>query len=150
VYFPQKDNMTKTHLDLSLKTFALADDDSDDADLFMEALREINPEIAVEAAANGQELIEKMTNGQFRLPDIIFLDINMPEMNGWDCLSELKKSRSLSNVPVVMYSTSSNMSDKAKAVRLGASYFYTKPDTFRELKTFLKRLIDNPQDVIKN
>ena len=88
---------------LSLKTFALADDDSDDAALFSEALLEINPEIVVEKASNGLELLHKMKDGHFSFPDIIFLDINMPEMNGWDCLSELKSNPELKDVLVIMY-----------------------------------------------
>jgi CheY-like chemotaxis protein len=131
-----------------LKTFALADDDSDDTGLFTEALQEINPEITVETASNGQELLDKMKGGDFVFPDIIFLDINMPEMNGWDCLRELKKDSELKEVPVVMYSTSSHIDDKTKAVQLGASYFYTKPDSFQELKKFLSTLIRDPGRVI--
>lgn len=141
--------MPKTHSDQSLKTFALADDDSDDADLFTEALQEIDPGITVATASNGQELLNKLTRS-LNLPDIIFLDINMPGLNGWDCLAELKKNRLLSDVPVIMYSTSSNIHDKAKAAKLGASYFYTKPDNFQALKKFLKTLIQDPASVIQN
>jgi CheY-like chemotaxis protein len=135
---------------LTLRTFALADDDSDDTDLFAEAVQEIDPRIVVETASNGQELLDKMKAGDFYVPDIIFLDINMPEMNGWQCLSELKRDQELSNIPVIMYSTSSNMNDKARAVKMGASYFFTKPDSYQELKGFLHRLIQNPAATLKN
>lgn len=141
--------MSKRNLDLSLRTFALADDDRDEADLFAEALLEIAPEIRIETASNGQELLDKMKSGDFNFPDIIFLDINMPQMNGWDCLTELKKNGELREVPVIMYSTSSNIQDKAKAAKLGASYFYTKPDNFQDLKKFLNNLIQNPGSIIK-
>lgn len=141
--------MSNTALDISLKTFALADDDSDDANLFQEALLEINPEIIVERATTGLELLDKMKSRDFHIPDIIFLDINMPGMNGWDCLSQLKNDSHLRMIPVIMYSTSSNVYDKTKATKLGADYFYTKPDTYQELKKFLARLIRDPKTIIK-
>lgn len=136
-------------LDLSLKAIALADDDSDDADLFAEAVQAIDPKIVVERASNGLELLDKMRGDHIIFPDVIFLDINMPEMNGWDCLGELKNSPKLKDVPVIMYSTSSNIHDKAKAAKLGASYFYTKPDNFQALKSFLNSFIANPGAVIR-
>lgn len=137
-----------TPSEISLKTFALADDDPDDASLFQEALLEIDPAIVVERAANGLELLDKMKSRDFHTPDIIFLDINMPEMNGWECLSELKNDQHLKAIPVVMYSTSSNVYDKTKATKLGAVFFYTKPDTFQDLKKFLAQLITNPKTIV--
>jgi CheY-like chemotaxis protein len=142
--------MAKEKINISLKTFALADDDSDDADLFAEALLEINPTIRFKKASNGRELLDKVESGEFGFPDIIFLDINMPEMNGWECLMALKKDSKLRSVPVVIYSTSSHVRDKAMAMKLGASYFYTKPDSYQQLKKFLALLISDPQVVIKN
>jgi CheY-like chemotaxis protein len=128
----------------TFRKFALADDDADDAGLFCEALAAINPGILCDHAANGKILLDKIRHQKDQLPDIIFLDINMPEMNGWDSLAELKKHSSLKDIPVVMYSTSSTYRDVQAAKKLGASFFYTKPDSFRELKVFLKSLIENP------
>ena len=131
----------------SIKTFrkfVLADDDADDAELFAEALAEINPGISCDYASNGKILLDKIRNQYQEPPDIIFLDINMPEMNGWDSLIELKKHSSLRHIPVVMYSTSSTHRDMQAAKKLGANFFYTKPDNFRELKLFLENLIENP------
>jgi len=128
----------------TFRKFALADDDADDAELFCEALAEVNPAISCEYASNGKVLLDKMRNLQSDLPDIIFLDINMPEMNGWDSLTELKKHSSLKDIPVVMYSTSSTHRDMQAAKKLGANFFYTKPDSFSQLKGFLEKLIENP------
>ena len=130
----------------TFRKFALADDDADDAELFVEALAAINPGISCDYAPNGKVLLDKMRNQRTELPDIIFLDINMPEMNGWDSLSELKKHSSLRDIPVVMYSTSSTHRDMLVARKMGANYFYTKPDSFRELKSFLENLIENPRE----
>ena len=135
--------MTHKSID-TFRKFALADDDADDAELFCEALAAVNPSIACEHASNGRILLEKISNQKSELPDIIFLDINMPEMNGWDSLTELKKHSSLRDIPVVMYSTSSTYRDMQAAKKLGANFFYTKPDNFRQLKSFLEKLIENP------
>ena len=139
--------MSKKNDNILLKNIALADDDSDDAALFAEALLEIDPKIAFKKASNGRELLDKMESGEFFFPDIIFLDINMPEMNGWECLAELKKNSMFKNVPVVIYSTSSHTRDKRMAATLGASLFFTKPDNFQQLKLFLERLLDDPRVV---
>jgi CheY-like chemotaxis protein len=128
----------------TFKKFALADDDADDAEIFAEALAAVNPGILCEYASNGKILLDKIRHRKSDLPDIIFLDINMPEMNGWDSLTELKKHSSLKDIPVVMYSTSSTHRDIQAAKKLGANFFYTKPDNFRQLKLFLENLIKNP------
>jgi CheY-like chemotaxis protein len=130
----------------TFKKFALADDDADDAELFAEALAAINPGIVCEHAPNGRVLLDNIRSQKSQLPDIIFLDINMPEMNGWDSLSELKKHSKLKDIPVVMYSTSSTFRDVQAAKNLGANFFYTKPDNFRQLKSFLENLIENPAE----
>ncbi|RAW02312.1 response regulator [Pseudochryseolinea flava] len=127
------------------RQFALADDDTDDAGLFAEALAEVDPKIQLCLAENGKVLLDKISTGRCEWPDIIFLDVNMPEMNGWTCLGELKKHATFSKIPVIMYSTSSHVRDRAAAARLGANFFYTKPDSFQQLKEFLRYLIDHPE-----
>lgn len=127
------------------RNFALAEDDTDDAELFAEALAEVAPAIRCNQAANGKILLDKIDSGEFELPDIIFLDVNMPEMNGWTCLTELRKRSDLKTIPVIMYSTSSHLKDKKAAENLGANFFYTKPDSFQQLKAFLLGLIENPK-----
>ena len=71
--------------------FFLVDDDADDVSIFKEILREVNPSIALVSAADGQEALKFLKHQQDNYPDVIFLDLNMPRMNGKECLSELKK-----------------------------------------------------------
>jgi CheY-like chemotaxis protein len=119
-----------------IKRFLLADDDEDDIDLFEEALRNIDSTIELKAARNGKQLLEILKNGNTE-PEIIFLDINMPEMNGWEALREIKNSGKFDDIPVVMYSTSSSKMESDKAVESGALAFYEKPSSFFDLKNFL-------------
>ena len=119
------------------KFFLLADDDSDDAELFGEALTGINPRVEFYHVENGKRLLEFLSSKQDRKPDIIFLDLNMPEISGWQCLTRLKNETVYKDIPVIIYSTSSNPLDKKTAIELGASGFLTKPSNFKLLVKLL-------------
>jgi CheY-like chemotaxis protein len=112
----------------------LIDDDPDDRDLFCEAVYEIDPKIICYAEAGARKALAKLTDEELDIPNIIFLDINMPGMNGWQCLSILKKTQHYEGVPVIMYSTTSHPEDIDRAYTGGALCFFTKPATFSELK----------------
>ena len=121
--------------------FFLADDDEDDRMLFSEALMEINPSIKCIMAKNGEEALYLLTNGLFEPPDFIFLDLNMPVMNGLKCLEEIKKSAELQHIPVVVYSTSSKKEYEEESRNLGAMNFFIKPPDFTGLKKYLKTFL---------
>ena len=123
-----------------MKKFVVVDDDPDDIDLFTEAMAEVGKSHQCYAAKNGKDLLHKLNSGNILEPDMIFLDINMPEMNGWDCLIKLKGNMKLKHLPVIMYSTSSAKRDAERAVELGALGFFEKPANFIQLKDFLKHL----------
>ena len=125
------------------KIFLLADDDVDDVILFCEALREIDPSIQCYTAHDGKAALDLLDGGLTHLPDIIFLDINMPRMNGWQCLVKLKDSEKYQGIPVLMYSTSTNQKDADMAVDLGALCFFSKPNEFNELKKVLEVIAAN-------
>lgn len=122
--------------------FFLADDDTDDQDFFIEALKEIDKDIDCIVAGDGIEALEKLQDLNGRIPDFIFLDQNMPRMTGLQCLREIKKINSLKNVPIVMCSTSHAGKDNENAKELGANYFFKKTPTFRELVDYLRNLLD--------
>jgi CheY-like chemotaxis protein len=132
-----------------IKRFFLADDDDDDIDLFGEALQEIDSSIQFESASTGRELLEKLRAGQ-EDPHIIFLDINMPEMGGWEALQNLKTERGLKDIPVIMYSTAGSSLNGKKAVKLGAIGFYEKPTSFVLLKEFLAQIATSHVSELKN
>lgn len=121
----------------------LADDDLDDTELFSEAVHEVDPPVLFYTASNGSEVLINLQSTKIQNPNIIFLDINMPSVNGWECLKALKQDRLLSSIPVIIYSTSSALRDKQRAAELGAIYFLTKPDRFEELKKFIRFVLNN-------
>lgn len=128
-----------------IRNFFLADDDQDDTDLFGEALRKIDNRIVLHTAANGRELLEKLHTAQIK-PEIIFLDINMPELDGWGSLKTLKENVELREIPVVMYSTSAAFLDGNKAIRAGAVCYFEKPFSFVKLKEFLEQVTLSSRD----
>ena len=121
--------------------FFLADDDEDDRMLFSEALTEINPDIKCIMAKNGEEALFLLQNGLFELPDYIFLDLNMPVMNGLKCLAEIKKTSLLKHIPVVVYSTASKKEYIEESKNLGAMSFFIKPPDFTGLTQYLKTIL---------
>jgi CheY-like chemotaxis protein len=125
----------------SFKTLYLVDDDIDDQEIFMSAVNEIDSSIKCVSIDNCEEAIEKLKTDKYNLPDIIFLDLNMPRLNGRQCLAELRKLAHLKDVPVVIYSTSSLKKDIEETKSLGANMFLTKPSKFDELCNALTNLI---------
>src|SRR6478609_10649216 len=107
--------------DLINKIILLADDDHDDAEMFELVMSEVDVSIKVNHVNNGATLLEYFRKGNFA--DVIFLDINMPEMNGWQCLKRLKDHPVAKDIPVIIYTTSSHPRDKEIAKERGASGF---------------------------
>jgi CheY-like chemotaxis protein len=107
------------------------DDDSEDFEFFSDAIREVDSSIVLLKATNGHEALHVLSNNML-LPDYIFLDINMPMMDGRACLQAIKLDTKLRDIPVVMYSTTSNNSEIQQYKAMGAS-FLMKPDRFSNL-----------------
>lgn len=114
------------------KTCFLIDDDVDDQEIFIMALDQLDMQFHCTVANNGNEALQKLKRESV-LPDYIFLDLNMPRMNGKECLKELKKNERLQNIPVIIYTTSSSKADMEDTLKLGAAGFITKPFSLKEL-----------------
>lgn len=108
-------------------TILLVDDDEDDRKLFIEAIREVDSTIACLAASDALEALELLQDTTREVPDYIFLDLRMPGLTGEECLIEIKKASRMASVPVIVYTTSSDVQESVKLKRLGAAHFMTKP-----------------------
>ncbi|RYU93422.1 response regulator [Emticicia agri] len=115
----------------------LADDDEDDRIFFKEAMSEAASSVTVKTVSDGIELMNMLSN---KLPDAIFLDLNMPFKNGQECLHEIKNNRRYKNIPVVIYSTSSNVDQINSTFQAGANLYISKPDSYLKLKVILKKV----------
>jgi CheY-like chemotaxis protein len=118
----------------------LVDDDIDDHEIFKSALAKVDEGLALLTATNGYEALEALSAANI-LPDYIFVDLNMPRMGGLQFLKEIKQTEILKDIPVIIYTTSSNPGDIAKTKELGAISFVTKPSRFSELCSFLQTLV---------
>jgi CheY-like chemotaxis protein len=120
----------------------LIDDDDDDKEIFLSVIANVLPQVSCVMATNGQEALQLLSHNQNR-PDVIFLDLNMPLMNGKDFLSHISKDESLRLIPVIILSTSSDQGTIKEALNLGAKDFITKPDKFSAWEQTIKNVLKN-------
>lgn len=125
---------------MSAKRFLLIDDDQDDHEILIAALNEIDESIVCQIALNGEDGLHKLDSQSYH-PDVIFLDLNMPGMTGFQVLKEIKGSVRLKNIPVVIFSTSTNPKDINETRSMGAFTFITKPSHYNDLRDILKNLL---------
>lgn len=123
------------------QTFFLIDDDDDDLDIFSMALEQVSESANFISARDGMEAIQKLKTDPTLKPDFIFIDMNMPRMNGKQCLTELRKIERLKEVPVYIYSTSSDPMNVEESKKLGAADFIIKPNCIEKLCEILAEIV---------
>lgn len=121
-----------SHSPLDALTLLLADDDADDCLLFKDALGELPIATELSTVANGEQLMGVLNKIE-TLPDLLFLDLNMPRKNGFDCLLEIKHSMKLRRLPVIILSTSVEENMVNLLYANGAEYYICKPNEFSQL-----------------
>jgi Response regulator containing a CheY-like receiver domain and a GGDEF domain len=118
----------------------LVDDDKDDRETFQDAFNELNSDNVLMTFKNGLEAIDYL-NAIEDVPDIIFLDLNMPIMGGLETLREIRKNERYKLLSVVIYSTSSSEKDIEETLVAGANIYITKPTNYRVLKDMLTKVM---------
>lgn len=117
-----------------------AEDDIEDFDVFYEVIQSIDPTIEIINGRDGAETLDILERIE-RLPDYIFLDINMPTMDGKSCLKAIKKDERFSPVPVIIYTTSSDPRDIALCKELGANEYIQKPNAIKDAVSVLSKFL---------
>ncbi len=120
---------------------ALADDDDDDRTLFKEAMNEIKIKTKLSLFNNGKELMDYLVLPNVILPEIVFLDLNMPIKNGMQCLCEIRNHPRLQDLLVAIYSTSSSEADIEETFVNGANIYINKPNSFSDLKQAIEKVL---------
>ena len=129
----------------------LAEDDHDDRLLFEEAINELPVSVKIKAFSNGDELMKWLNRKRVKLPDALFLDLNMPRKNGFAALGEIKRNSKLQKLPVIIFSTTTNSEMIKQVFKDAAHYYIRKPANFWELKKMiyksLKLVADGDMDL---
>ncbi|MBV9960992.1 MAG: response regulator [Parafilimonas sp.] len=121
------------------KIVLLVDDDEDEHEIFLSALHYTDNSYKFISANSCEKAIDLLKSLK---PDYIFIDVNMPRVNGMTCLEEIKKISTISHIPVYMYSTGMNAHDGEKAMKLGAVDYIIKPNSVSNLSTMLKKILN--------
>jgi CheY-like chemotaxis protein len=118
----------------------LVDDDEDDREIFLSVVQNIIPEATFTIATNGTDALAKLNTGPVD-PHLIFLDLNMPLMNGKEFLVARRKSRRINSIPTIILSTSSDKTTIKETLDLGARFFVTKPDKYAAWEDVLRNIL---------
>jgi CheY-like chemotaxis protein len=121
-------------------TCFLIDDDADDGEAFEKALNEIDSKIEYLTASSGEEGLKMLDTSEI-IPTYIFLDLNMPKMDGWECLREIKKRPHLKHVPVIILSTAAWLQDRPTLQKLEIARYITKPNTQAEFTKAISKVL---------
>jgi CheY-like chemotaxis protein len=125
---------------LPFHSILLADDDTDDCLLFTDALKDLPLATQLTTVRHGEELMS-LLRATKEVPDLLFLDLNMPRKNGFECLTEIKQSEKLRTIPVIIFSTSFEPDIVNLLHKNGARHYICKPNTFEQLVEVIHRAI---------
>ena len=123
------------------KSVFLIDDDPDESFLFLDAVTEINRNYECFTCTDSQEALQQLVQEKIK-PDFIFLDLNMPRLKGNEFLRRIKKMPQLSQIPVIIYTTSKFKNDMEESLESGAFLFLTKPFKRDDLIAAIRKIIE--------
>lgn len=120
----------------------LADDDEDDRMFFKDAIDEIKVKTVITLVNDGLQLMQYLNQPDVVLPNVVFLDLNMPIKGGMQCLKEIRSNSKLKDLSIAIYSTSASEEDIEETFVKGANIYIKKPNDFGELKRVLTEVIN--------
>ena len=126
---------------MDIRHICMVDDDPDDYYLFTLALKEVNASIQITWFKNGKALLTNLYSNNGTLPDLILLDMNMPGINGLECLQKIKEDSRFKLTPVVIFSTASTPAIIKRAYESGAVKYLLKPHSIEGLTTVIKEIL---------
>lgn len=128
-------------MDLICHNLLLADDDMDDCMFFKEALADLGVVTTLATVSDGVELMQYLSKNQANLPDLVFLDLNMPRKTGYECLAEIRQCETYRDLPVIIVSTSFDPQIVNLLFEKGAHHYIRKPADFHKLKKLIYQAI---------
>jgi CheY-like chemotaxis protein len=134
--------------EIQIKNVLLAEDDEEDVFLFKTVLSELNQDIFVTVATDGN-LLMTLLKQTTTLPEMIFLDLNMPHKNGFECLSEIRGNEKWNNIKIVILSTSSQPQHIENAYKSGADLYLAKPVSYTQFKNIMEKCLNLNWECLK-
>jgi CheY-like chemotaxis protein len=128
-------------MNLQQLNILLADDDMDDCNFFKDALVALQPSTSLTTVHDGEELMDWLSENVDDLPQVLFLDINMPRKSGIECLSEIRQNKKFNDLAVVMFSTSNSWDTINMLFKSGSNVYIHKPSDFTQLKQVIKHAL---------
>lgn len=122
----------------AIQHILLADDDKDHILLFQRIIKKLYPEIKVSSVTDGEQLIQFL---HLNRTDLVFLDLNMPCKNGYECLQEIRRDILLRDLPIIVYSSSAHLSDIQRSFLHSADFYLVKPFQTDHLKKALEIIL---------
>lgn len=122
------------------KSILLVDDDEDDRLFFQEALDDLGNPVLFKSAQHGLDAINTLENDA--LPNAIFLDLNMPVLDGHECLKQIRSNPQYNDVKIIIYSTSYNLEVAEVLKEDGANYYIHKPSDYTQLKQTINNALE--------
>ena len=119
----------------------LAEDDEDDRLFFKEAIEQVKMKTFVTMVNDGEQLMEYLLQAEVSMPNVVFLDLNMPKKSGIECLEEIRNNPALRDLTVAIYSTSASEKDIEETFIKGANIYIKKPNDFSLLKKIISEVL---------
>lgn len=120
----------------------LVDDDADDRALFIQAIFAVDRNITCYSMSDGQQALKFLEDAKNPVPDYIFLDLRMPKIDGKKCLERIRSDERLQKVPVIIYTTSTNVQDAQELADTGATHFISKPGNPEEIYFLVSQILN--------
>lgn len=136
-------------MDKNENLILLVDDDEDDRELFEFAMNQINL-YTYFSMPDGTYLIDYLSKSDNKVPSLVFLDINMPKMSGFETLEMVRQRFDQQSLPVAIYSTSAEPVDVETASKLGANFYLKKPMDVKSLINLIKNTITRNWNELKD
>ncbi len=131
----------KRNIDQKSLHILLADDDEDDSEMLREAIESVRVGVSLHHFENGEKLMAHLSSCNGNVPDMIFLDLNMPRKNGLECLTEIRTHKKFNDTVIAMYSTSTSEKDIDNTFHAGANIYIKKPKDYVVLQKVVSEVI---------
>lgn len=132
------------------KFILLVDDDEDDRLFFQEALEDLGDPVLLKTAEHGKDALEILEVFSEMKPDAIFLDLNMPVMDGQECLKRIRANSMYDDIKIIIYSTSYNPTTAKVLASEGANHYIRKPSNYLSLIDVIKTALSVINDGVEN